>query len=191
MNCTECTEKKCRKEQESCKKESFDKQTLLGDYRNPINSLIIENASQLVDNGKAGTLSRLEEVLEFSSLMGYKKIGLAYCYGLEKYAVEIEKIILKKGFAATSVSCSIGGIKQSEINKTSCIHKVSCNPIGQAYQLNIENVDLTIIIGLCVGHDILLQRNLQMDFTILIVKDRVFKHNPIEAVKSCIDTKKV
>ena len=46
-------------------------------------------------------------------------------------------------------------------------------------QLNAEKVDLVLIMGICLGHDILLQRNLQADSTTLLVKDRVFRHNPL------------
>ena len=45
--------------------------------------------------------------------------------------------------------------------------------------LNSSGVQFTILMGLCLGHDILLQKNLNMDFTTFIVKDRVTKHNPL------------
>ena len=179
MNCTECNDKICRKQQNSCNKESFDKTETISQYQDISNCEIVKASAQLVDNGRAGTLSRIDEISEFAKTMNYKKIGLAYCYGMEKYANTIQNRLSEKGFTISAVSCSVGGLKQSEVNTASCIHKVSCNPIGQAQQLNSENVDLTLIVGICLGHDILLQRNLKMDFTTLIVKDRVFKHNPI------------
>ena len=36
--------------------------------------------------------------------------------------------------------------------------------------------------GLCLGHDILLQKTLLTDFTTFVVKDRVLKHNPLLAL---------
>ena len=36
--------------------------------------------------------------------------------------------------------------------------------------------------GLCLGHDLLLQKKLQSDFTTFVVKDRVLKHNPLLAL---------
>jgi len=183
MNCTDCNDKTCRKQQTSCDKVSFDKDEIINQYQNISNCEIIKASAQLVDNGRAGTLSRIEEISEFAKTMNYKKIGLAYCYGMEKYAIIIQNKLSEKGFDVSAVSCSVGGLKQSEVNTESCIHKVSCNPIGQAKQLNSENVDLALIIGICLGHDILLQRNLKMDFSTLIVKDRVFKHNPLKALE--------
>lgn len=47
------------------------------------NQKVIQAAAELVDHGRAGTLSRLEETIEFAKLMDYKRIGLAYCYGKE------------------------------------------------------------------------------------------------------------
>lgn len=179
MNCSDCSDKICIKQQESCNKESFIKPELIDEYQDISNHEIVTAAAQLVDNGRAGTLSRFDETIEFAKIMNYKKIGLAYCYGMEKFARLIQHKFTENGFSVSLVSCSIGGVKQSEVNSASCIHKVSCNPIGQAQQLNAENIDFTLIVGICLGHDILLQRNLKMDFTTLIVKDRMHHHNPI------------
>lgn len=183
MNCTDCGDKVCRKQQDSCEREDFDKAETIRQYQENSTEKIIHASAHLVDNGRAGTLSRIDEIAEFARSMNYQKIGLAYCYGMEKYAITIQNLFSEKGFAVSAVSCSVGGLKQSEVNAASCIHKVSCNPIGQAHQLNFEQVDLTLIIGICLGHDILLQRHLKMDFTTLIVKDRVHNHHPLLAIK--------
>ena len=183
MNCTSCEDKVCRKQQTSCDRESFDKTKVIGEYQEVSNSEIVKAASELVDSGRAGTLSRMEEVVEFAQTMGYKKLGLAYCYGMEQYANAIETLLADKGFEVSAVSCSVGGLKQSEVNSSSCIHKVSCNPLGQAEQLNSENVDLTFVVGICLGHDILLNRTLNMDFTTLVVKDRKFNHAPLLGIE--------
>ncbi|NVO02654.1 MAG: DUF1847 domain-containing protein [Bacteroidetes bacterium] len=183
MDCINCNDKICRKQHKSCNLESFDKGEIISQYQEHSNDEIVKAAAKLVDDGRAGTLSRIQEIIEFSKTMNYKKLGLAYCYGMEKYAKEIKILFEGNDIALTPISCSVGGIKQSEVNSESCIHKVSCNPIGQAKQLNAENLDLTMILGICLGHDILLQRNLKMDFTTIVVKDRVYNHNPILALK--------
>jgi len=153
-------------------------------YKNFSTIEIVDAAAQLVDNGRAGKLSRTQEIIEFARIMHYQKIGIAYCYGMEKQAEQFQIIFRKNGFDVTAISCSVGGLKQSEVNSNSCIHKISCNPIGQAHQLNTEKVDLTLIIGICLGHDIVLQRNLNMDFTTLVVKDRVFGNNPLKYIEN-------
>lgn len=183
MNCTNCTDKVCRKYQNSCSQEDFDTTEIISQYQEEQNSQIVGAAAQLVDNHRAGKLSRIDEIIEFATTMNYKKIGLAYCYGMELYAAAIQALFIEKGFLVSAISCTVGGLEQIETNTASCIHNVSCNPLGQAHQLNAENVDLTLIIGICMGHDILLQRNLKMDFTTFVVKDRVHHHNPLLAIK--------
>lgn len=182
MDCTKCTAKTCRSVA-SCGAEEFSKADLQAAYAEPHNIRILQAAASLVDNGRAGMLSRLEEVIEFIKTMDYQRVGLAYCYGMENDARTVREIIREQGIRVSGISCTVGGVAQDEINPQSCIHKVSCNPIGQATQLNDEGVDFVIIMGICLGHDILLQRTLKADFTTLVVKDRVFHHNPLMALK--------
>lgn len=183
MNCTSCEDKVCTKQQTSCDRESFMKSEIIEQYQDASHSEIVKAAAELVDNGKAGTLSRIEEIIEYAKLMKYEKIGIAYCYGMEQYAKAIETLLTDEWFDVSAISCSVGGLKQSEVNNSSCIHKVSCNPLGQAEQLNAEKVDLTLVVGICLGHDILLNRTLNMDFTTLVVKDRKFNHAPLQGLK--------
>jgi len=183
MNCTSCDDKVCRKQQTSCDRESFNKSEVIDRYQDLTNSEIVKAAAELVDSGRAGTLSRLEEIIEFAKLMNYQKLGVAYCYGMEQQAKAIETLLTDEWFDVSAVSCSVGGLKQSEVNASSCIHKVSCNPLGQAEQLNAEKVDLTLVVGICMGHDIILNRTLSMDFTTLVVKDRKFNHAPLMGIK--------
>ncbi len=184
MNCINCADKICRSKQTSCEREIFDKTNVIDQYLDSSNQEIVKAAALLVDNGRAGTLSRLDEIIEYAKTMKYSKLGLAYCYGMEKTTKAFYTILTGKGFYVFAIACSVGGLKQSEINSSSCIDKISCNPLGQALQLNAENVDLTLIIGICMGHDIILQRNLKMDFTTLVVKDRVNNNNPLLTIKS-------
>jgi uncharacterized metal-binding protein len=82
--------------------------------------------------------------------MNFQRIGIAYCYGMEIDAAMITTIFRESGFKIYPVSCTTGGFKQSEIITGSTIDKVSCNPLAQAEQLNIELVDFTITVELCL-----------------------------------------
>lgn len=181
MNCTRCNSKSCRAGV-ACGNEKFDIETVMDQFHTPSNQKIVQAAAHLVDNGRAGTLSRLEEIIEFSKHMQYQRVGLAYCYGMESDAILVRDIFKKEGINLQTISCSLGSLLQDAVNEASCIHKISCNPIGQAHQLNAENVDFVIIMGICLGHDILLQKNLHADFTTFIVKDRTNNHNPMESI---------
>lgn len=131
--------------------------------------------------------TRLEELILFAENMGYQRIGLAFCIGLESEAKIIHEILDKK-FEIHSVCCKICGIDKSKFELKS-LHPnkeidAMCNPIGQAQVLNQENTDLNIILGLCIGHDILFSKYSKAPVTVLAVKDRVLAHNPLGAIYS-------
>ena len=160
MNCTSCKPKTCKASQ-SCGSESFISNDIIEEYKIPKNQKIAQSAAKLVDGMKAGNYSRISEMIEFIKDMQYKNVGFAYCFGMENEVRAIKTIFKDNGIKVSAISCSIGGINQDDVNDTSCIHKVSCNPLGQAHQLNSEKTDFAIIIGICLGHDILLQRKLE------------------------------
>jgi uncharacterized metal-binding protein len=181
MDCTNCTyDKKCRNA-ETCPATSFGRDEVIQKYGEE--SAIVQAAADLVDFGRAGTLSRLQETIAFAKKMDYKRIGLAYCYGMEKQVQQIAAIFRTNELNIRAISCTVGGIPQNQLNPESAFCTVSCNPIGQARQLNNENVDLVVMIGLCLGHDILFQREVKADCTTLVVKDRVFNHAPLKELE--------
>ncbi|OHD07824.1 MAG: hypothetical protein A2086_10325 [Spirochaetes bacterium GWD1_27_9] len=179
MNCTTCNIKGCKK-LSPCIDNSID---YIDEYFKEETLNTIKNSLSLVDNGKAGTLNRLEEIVEYCKLQNYKKIGVAYCYSIEKEAVILNDYLKEKGFNLTMVSCTVDGISEKKINKDKQKDVISCNPIGQANILNKNNIDFAILMGLCLGHDILFQKHIKADFTTFVVKDRVLRHNPILALK--------
>jgi len=174
MNCLNCNNKTCKLNQ-VCPSVKFDVDKIKTQYLQDDSQKIIQAAAQLVDHGRAGTLSRLEETIEFIKIMEYQKVGVAYCFGLEQLSQELKSIMKSNGIKLTAITCCTGGVLQCDINKKSDIKNFSCNPLGQAEQLNIEGCDFVIILGICLGHDILLQRNLKCDFSTLLVKDRTKK----------------
>ena len=167
---------------EACQATSFDKSEAVRKYSEERE--IVQAAAELVDFGRAGTMSRLQEIIAFSKKMNYKRIGLAYCYGMEKQVQQIAEIMRKNELNVRAVSCTVGGIPQNEVNPESSFCTVSCNPIGQAMQLNHEKTELVVMIGLCMGHDILFQREIDADCTTLVVKDRVFNHAPLSVLNA-------
>jgi uncharacterized metal-binding protein len=183
MNCTACPSHPCRS-LTSCGAEAFDPDDVRSRYHEPEVQSLVRSSAVLVDDGRAGTLSRLEEILEFARSRGYKKVGLAYCWGLEPLATSLLKLIKNRGLAAVAVACTVGALSQSALNSASQRPGVSCNPIGQARQLHAEGVDFAVQVGLCLGHDILFTREFQGDQTTLIVKDRKFNHNPLLGVEA-------
>jgi uncharacterized metal-binding protein len=139
-------------------------------------------------------LTRLEELILYAKEMGYKRLGIAFCIGLETEAKVIHELLAKE-FEVHSVCCKACGIDKSEFDLER-LHgekeiEAICNPIGQAMILNEEKTDLNIILGLCVGHDVLFTKYSKAPVTILAVKDRVLAHNPLGAIYSGYHIKRI
>jgi uncharacterized metal-binding protein len=132
---------------------------------------------------------RMLETMEFASKMGYKKLGMAFCGGLRDEAKTINQILENHGFEVVSVCCKVGAIPKETIGITENqkiagpgSFEAMCNPITQAEILNVEETEFNIMVGLCVGHDSLFLQRVKAPTTVLIVKDRVFGHNPAAAL---------
>ena len=129
--------------------------------------------------------TRVEDTVAFAKLMGYKKIGMATCIGLLDEAERLAAILRAQGFDPQSVCCKAGSIDKLELglNETDKVrpgtYEPACNPIAQAEICNRLETDMNIIVGLCVGHDMLFNKHSKAPVTTLIVKDRVTGHNPI------------
>jgi uncharacterized metal-binding protein len=133
-------------------------------------------------------MNRLEELMMYAQMMGYKKLGLAFCEALSHEALIITKI-LSSNFEVVSVCCTVCGINKNELNlprrtEDALAVESTCNPIGQAEVLNKAGTQLNIILGLSVGHDAIFTKHSKAPVTTLAVKDRVFCHNPLLAIYS-------
>ncbi|MDD2540224.1 MAG: DUF1847 domain-containing protein [Desulfuromonadaceae bacterium] len=129
--------------------------------------------------------TRVEDTIAFAKLMGYKKIGMATCIGLLDEADRLSKILTAQGFEPVSVCCKAGSIDKLELGLAESdkvrpgTFEPACNPIAQAEICNRMGTDINVIVGLCVGHDMLFNKHSKAPVTTLIVKDRVTGHNPV------------
>lgn len=132
--------------------------------------------------------TRLEEIIDFAQKCGYKKLGIAFCLGLQKEATILCRILRHNEFEVNSVICKNGSIPKEFLNigENQKIRpgtfEPMCNPIGQAIFLNKAETELNIILGLCVGHDSLFIKYADAPVTVFAVKDRVLAHNPMGAL---------
>jgi len=134
------------------------------------------------------TKSRVEELIEFSQRMGYKRLGMAFCGGLTHEASILSEILEKHGFEVVAVSCKVGGVPKERIGvKDEEKIRIGefesmCNPITQAKFLNQAKTDFNIMLGLCIGHDSLFLKYIEGLTTVFAVKDRVTGHNPMASL---------
>jgi uncharacterized metal-binding protein len=140
-------------------------------------------------DGIRAKLPRIEELIQFARKCGYKKLGIAHCGGLMEEAGILTDILENNGFEVISVQCKAGAVPKEEIGiqpeeKIVGPEKweTMCNPIAQAMILNREQVDLAIMLGLCIGHDTLFIKYCSVPLTVLAVKDRLLAHNPLAAL---------
>jgi len=95
---------------------------------------------------------------------------------------------VEQGFKPVSVCCKSGSIDKLELGLGEeekvrpNTFEPACNPVAQARLLNRAGTDLNIIVGLCVGHDILFTKYSEAPVTTLVVKDRVAGHNPVSVL---------
>ena len=134
------------------------------------------------------TKTRIQETVEFARKLGCKKLGLAFCGGLQREAGLVTDIFEAQGFSLASVACNCGGVPKEAIGLREeekvrmGSYETMCNPLLQAEILNREETDLNIVLGLCVGHDSLFLKRAKAFSTVLAAKDRVTGHNPLAAV---------
>jgi len=133
-------------------------------------------------------LTRLEEIMLYAKRMKMKRLGIAFCVGLSKEARVLDRILASNGFEVQSACCKICGIDKSELGVRKMgsqkLSEAVCNPIGQAMRLNACDTEMNIVVGLCIGHDMLFARHAKAPSTTFIVKDRVLSHNPAGAIYS-------
>jgi uncharacterized metal-binding protein len=132
--------------------------------------------------------TRVEDTIAFARLMGYRKIGIATCIGLLDETNRLALILKAQGFEPLSVCCKSGsrdkldlGVEEADKVRPETFEP-ACNPIAQARLLNREQTDMNIIVGLCVGHDMLFSKHSAAPVTTLVVKDRVTGHNPVSVL---------
>lgn len=128
--------------------------------------------------------TRVEDTVAFARLMGWRKVGIATCIGLLQETSRLEEILAAQGLDPISVCCKVGSVDKERLGVADSdkvrpgTFEPACNPIAQARILNETGTDMNVIVGLCVGHDMLFSKHSSAPVTTLIVKDRVTGHNP-------------
>lgn len=173
-----------------CPMESFGEAIsgAVAEYRDDPVKRKLALASARVEGEGYGNWTRVEETIHFARKIGAKKIGIATCVGLRRESQMLSDILESNDLAPVSVCCKAGGVDKCEIglNQEEKVlegfHESICNPVAQARILNEIGTDMNIMMGLCVGHDMLFLKEAEAPTTVLVVKDRVTGHNPVAAL---------
>jgi uncharacterized metal-binding protein len=183
MDCARCKTVDCYTKGKDC---TGGKDDIAGLYKKDPQALaIMEAAAELEAEGYM-LLPRVQEVILFGLKMGYRHLGMAFCAGLHREARLLEEL-LAPHFKITSACCKVCGIAKDDFNLPKVrvtAREVICNPVGQADILNRAATELNLLLGLCLGHDMLFNKHSAAPVTTVIVKDRVLANNPAGALYS-------
>jgi uncharacterized protein MJ0455 len=138
---------------------------------------------QLMQAAKDATIAhgeKLEEIRLFARNAGIHKIGIAHCAALAREAAIIAER-LGDEFEVMAVGCKVSKIPLAQILNDDS-QGLACNPIGQVQELEHWGSEFNIVVGLCLGHDMLFNKYSKVPTTTLIVKDRAHKHNPMASL---------
>lgn len=183
MECVKCKTVECYTKGKDCTGRREEIAKLYGS--DPADMAIMQAAARLEEQGRI-MLPRVQEVLLFARTMGYRHLGMAFCAGLHREA-RLLADLLAPHFKITSACCKVCGIAKKDMGLPAGEAgdgRVMCNPVGQAAIVNRAATELNLVVGLCVGHDLLFARHSQAPVTTVIVKDRVLANNPAGALQS-------
>lgn len=192
--CAHCgVKQQCRVNVGTCGvSRSSGQEALLDTYRRE-EVLGMSIAAAKVEATGYGSWDRATETIEFSRRMGYRRLGLAYCAFVVPEAEAYARRLEADGFSVASIMCKVGGVpKEAILGLDDCekvrpgIPEAMCNPIAQARLLAEANVDLNVMMGLCVGHDAIFIQHAVGPVTCLVAKDRVHDHKPVEGIRSSV-----
>jgi uncharacterized metal-binding protein len=182
FNCSVCLDKSCRDG-----KDCFAVAPVSRGFYLDNETARLHRAASAIEARHYCSATRLSETRLFARELGCRKLGMAFCIGLEEEARYISDFLAVE-FEIVSVCCKTGGVAKSEWGleqiDTRRKTEVMCNPAGQAELLNKAGTELNILCGLCVGHDAVFAKISHAPVTTLITKDRVLAHNPAGAVYS-------
>lgn len=183
-DCANCSTHACYTKGVNCT--GLDREEAKAAYTE--DELAIMRAAAYVEGTFYSNITRLQEIGEFAKAMGYKKLGMAFCIGLNDEAHYIARYYQKQGFTFYSVCCKNCSISKKDLGlkqvRPELDHEAMCNPKMQARFLAENGTELFIACGLCVGHDAIFNANCPGPVTALVVKDRLLAHNPLGAIYS-------
>ena len=162
-------------------------------YDDPVDRSLMRAAAEVEAEGY-GKLTRIEELFAFCKKLPAKRVGIAFCVGLSREAGIIEQALEQHGLEVHSACCKVCGLSKEDLSLPTLRDsgfETACNPIGQAFLLNRESTDLNLIVGLCLGHDMLFAKHSAAPVSTLIVKDRVLGHNPAATLYSSYHRKRL
>lgn len=118
----------------------------------------------LIESAGYGRWTRLREIVEFSRVMGFRRLGIACCPDMDREATQVADYLREGGLEAIRSPAPLS------------------DPEGQADLLLREGAEVIVVAGMCVGHEALLIRSSKLPVVVLVARDRRLRHNPAAAL---------
>ena len=136
------------------------------------------NILKVAEDSLNPRIDRVHEIIAYAKEAKISKIGIANCISFNKEAIQLEGILRDAGLEVEKVHCKYGKVPFDDLLPG--YKGTSCNPAGQAKFLEEKETQLNVMMGLCLGHDIIFNSKSKAPVTPLIVKDRKTKHKTIQ-----------
>ena len=140
-----------------------------------------KNILKIAEDSLNPRIDRVQEIIEYAREAGIQKIGIANCTTFNKEADQLNSILSDAGFSVDKVNCKYGRVPFTDL--VPGYKGVTCNPAGQAKYLEDKGTELNIMMGLCLGHDMIFNARSKAPVTPLIVKDRKLQHHTLVVFK--------
>jgi uncharacterized metal-binding protein len=139
------------------------------------------NVLKVAEDSLNPHLDRIQEIIEYSGEAQLTRIGIANCTTFNKEADQLYTILTDAGFSVEKVNCKYGRVPFNYL--VAGYKGVSCNPAGQAKYLEDKGTELNVMMGLCLGHDMIFNTRSKAPVTPLVVKDRKLNHHTLEKLR--------
>ena len=136
---------------------------------------------KLAEDSLDPRIDRVQEIIMYAKEANLHRIGIANCTTFNREADHLERRLLESGFEVEKVNCKYGRVPFNDLLPG--YRGVSCNPAGQAKYLEDKETELNIMMGLCLGHDMIFNSRSKAPVTPLVVKDRRLQHHTLKSLQ--------
>ncbi|PID91073.1 MAG: hypothetical protein CSA96_10290 [Bacteroidetes bacterium] len=137
---------------------------------------------KLAEDSLDPLIDRVDEIIAYAQEAGIVHLGIANCIAFEKDAAALQELLEQKGFKVARANCKYGQMPFKDILEG--YKGLACNPAGQALHLAEEGSELNIMMGLCLGHDMVFNSKSTAPVTPLVVKDRKLRHATLDRFRA-------
>ena len=125
----------------------------------------LAHESALVEAAGYGEWTRLRETAELAGRVGFRRLGIGHCPDMGREAAAAASFLQECGLEVLLPCLASGG-----------------EPLQQARQFACQQTQMNVVAGMCVRHEAVFVSASRVPVTVLVARDRRFRHNPAAAL---------